>query len=170
MKSFIVWLFFILSGLAFSVAAEEIKPVPGAVSIDPNCLESREVCEKKALEREARVKRCQENPQSCEQERLERMQQQEKRKKFCQENPAVCKKQHEERVALETQCKAQPEQCAELKKQFNRKKNEERTLAFEQWCTNNAKSCEKWKAESKKIQEQCAEMRKQLKQKFPDMP
>ncbi|OQW93609.1 MAG: hypothetical protein BWK79_10205 [Beggiatoa sp. IS2] len=159
-----------LMGWMVSAWAGDPATSIGAVPIDPNCLESREVCEKRALEQQARIRRCAEKPQLCEQQRNEKREKREQRQKFCAENPEVCKQQREEREALEAQCKAQPEQCAELKKQFHRKKAEEKKQAFDQWCTHSPQACEQWKAESEKIREQCAEMQRQLRQKFPDMP
>ncbi len=127
--------------------------------LDPNCLDSFEVCQQRAAKREALRQRCAADPEWCKAYRDKKRQ------------------LREERKALKKQCQANPEQCQELKQQFQqrqaqRKKEESQQLknAQMQWCLNNPTACEQWKMDSKQVQQKCQELKNQLREKYPNRP
>jgi len=93
--------------------------------IDPNCIDSLEVCQERAAKREALRQRCANDPV------------------WCKERRARLKQEREERQALKKQCQANPAQCKALKQQNRENKKEERRRARQQlkeaqaqWCTD----------------------------------
>ncbi|MCK5522101.1 MAG: hypothetical protein KAI83_03110 [Thiomargarita sp.] len=127
--------------------------------IDPDCIDSIEVCQERAAKREALRQRCAAYPVWCEKRR---------------EN---LKKEREEKEALRKQCQANPDQCEDLKRQFRKKKAQEKREAKQklkeaqaQWCADNPSECKRWKADKKALSKQCKKMRRQLEEKYPRMP
>lgn len=162
----LVMLFTLGGFLPVSGWAEDNTETNEAVPIDPNCTASPEVCQKRAIQRAARIKKCQENPEWCEQYQEKKRERQTWKKQFCEQNPEVCKKQREERKALNEQCKAQPDKCRELRRQHRQRKEQEQEV----WCQANAERCKQWKAEQQQLKTQCMTMRQQLEEKYPDVP
>jgi len=115
------------------------------VMIDPNCLADEETCMQRALERQARIQ-------------------------WCQDNPDACEKNRAERKELRKQCKANPDQCDELRREFRQKRAKARKDAMKKWCEDNPETCEQWRAELKEINRECQQKRKALRDKYPDMP
>ena len=128
------------------------------IVVDPLCIESKEVCYERAVkqyERAARQKairqRCIDDPTWCEQQRK------------------IRKEKHE----LRKQCKAHPDKCDELTRQFNKRRAKERQKAQkeikqaqEQWCNDNSTACEQWKAELKELQKKCRDLRLEIFDKY----
>jgi predicted RNase H-like nuclease (RuvC/YqgF family) len=122
------------------------------VVIDPNCLDSSDVCFNRAVEKEKLVQQCVENPVWCEQRR-ERM-----------------KQRREARQALKAQCEAQPEQCEQLTQTFKEQQKQLVESQRIQWCTDNPQRCQQWEADQKALREQCQTLRRQLTEKYTDRP
>jgi len=148
---------------ANSVQSAESSNTP---TVDPDCIDSLQVCQERAAKKEAVRQHCAADPVWCE-KRRESLKQQLKEKKALRE----------ERKALRKQCKANPDQCKELKRQFKEKqkqrKGESRKKlkeAQKQWCTDNPSDCERWKEEKKVLSKQYREMRRQLDKKYPGKP
>ncbi len=134
--------------------------------IDPNCLDSQEVCQKRAIKREELRQHCIADPLWCEERRAKK------------------KLERDEKRALRQQCKVNPEQCETLKEQFRQRKaqaNRERRQKRReqqqklkknqtQWCTNNSSDCNRWKADLKVLQKECKKKRTQLQDQYPDRP
>lgn len=132
---------------------------PTTPMVDPTCLKSPEVCQKRAAKKEEILQRCAADPDWCQQWRAQRME------------------QREERKLLQKRCKANPDKCKELRQQFREKKALERKQARkalkqaqQQWCTDNPVICEQWVAENKELDRKCQEMRRELEQKYPTRP
>ena len=139
-------------------------------TVDPFCLDDPAVCEERAAKKKANRKeirqRCAEDPEWCHEWRTKRQ------------------RLHAERKALKKQCKANPEQCDELTRQFKEKQAQRRQEKREQqkeakqklketraqWCADNPKICQQWKAEKKVLQERCRKMQLKLLEKYPDVP
>jgi len=158
MKMTNMLLLLILFGLIPSTFAQSSNSSKEPM-IDPNCLNSLEVCQKQAAKREALRQRCAEDPV------------------WCEERRARLKQEREERQALKKQCQANPAQCKELKRQYREKKKEERRKAKQplkeaqaQWCADNPSDCERWKADKKTLGKECRKMRRQLEEKYPSRP
>lgn len=127
--------------------------------IDPNCVDSVEVCQLRAEKREALRQRCANDPE------------------WCKEYRAKKRQRREEARALKKQCQANPEQCAEIKQQFKQKRAEQRQSerqqlknAQMQWCLDNPAVCKQWEIDFKQTQQQCQKLRHQLAKKYPTRP
>ncbi len=164
------WCFTMLVSLSTAVWAQtntgdsssKVPSTAAELMIDPNCLESDEVCQQRAAQQEQLRKRCTEDPTWCAQRRDK------------------LKQLHAEKQALEEQCKAQPAKCEELRAQFKQKQSQERQQVkaqrqqllqgkqeeVQKWCKENPGQCELWKAELAKLQEECQQKRQQLKEKY----
>ncbi len=139
--------------------------------VDPDCIDSLEVCQERAAEKEAIRQQCATDPVWCEKRRKSLRQQQREKEDL-----------REQRKALRKQCKANPDQCKELKRQFKEKQKQSKRQqrkrkarqklkeAQEQWCTNNSSDCERWKEEKKALSKKIQEMRRQLDKKYPGKP
>lgn len=148
---------------ANSVQSAESSNTP---MVDPDCIDSLEVCQERAAKKEAIRQHCAADPVWCE-ERRERLKQQQKEKENLRN----------QRRALRKQCKANPDQCKELKRQFKEKQKKRRKKAQQklkdaqkQWCTDNPNDCERWKEDKKALSKQCQKMRRQLDKKYPGRP
>jgi hypothetical protein len=148
---------------ANSVQSAESSNTP---RIDPDCIDSLEVCQKRAAEKEAIRQQCAADPVWCEKRRKSLRQQQTEKEAL-----------REERRVLRKQCKANPDQCEELTRQFREKQKQRRKearqklkKAQEQWCTDNPSNCERWKEDKKALNKQCQKMRRQLDKKYPGRP
>ena len=130
-----------------------------AVEVDPLCIESEDVCKKRAT-REAKLReRCQQDPEWCENRKADKL------------------KQREERQEMKAQCKENPEDCKALRQQFKENRKQERQATNRQikaeqarWCEENPTDCKRWKAESRELQKRCQQMRRDLEKQYPDRP
>jgi hypothetical protein len=153
---------------ANSVQSAESSNTP---MVDPDCIDSLEVCQERAAEKEAIRQRCATDPVWCEERRSGLKQLQREKDDL-----------RKQRRALRKQCKANPDQCAELKQQFREKQKQSKRQqrrrearqklkeAQKQWCTENPSDCERWKEEKKVLSKQYQEMRRQLDKKYPGKP
>ena len=130
-----------------------------ALMIDPDCIDSRQICQERADQKEALRQRCLADPVWCEERRTK------------------LRQQRDEKQALKEQCQTNPEQCEELKRQFKEQKIQQRKEqrkelkeAQAQWCTENPSLCQQWKADKKEVNKQCSELKRLLQEKYPDMP
>lgn len=143
-------------GWADNEIGDSITNMPEDVSedvlIDPNCLDSNDICFNRAVEKEKLVTQCSENPVWCEQRR-ERM-----------------KQRRAARQELKAQCEAQPEQCEQLTNAFKAQQKQLVESQQGQWCTDNPARCEQWKADQKALRQQCQTLRRQLAEKYTDRP
>lgn len=122
------------------------------IMIDPNCLDSNDVCFNRAVEKEKLVQQCADNPEWCEQRR-ERL-----------------KQRRDARQALKAQCEVQPDQCDQLTKTFRQQQKQLVESQQTQWCTDNPERCEQWKVDQKALRAQCQTLRRQIADKYPDRP
>lgn len=138
--------------------------------VDPDCIDSPDVCQertkKRAERREALRQRCIKDPV------------------WCEERRARSRQQREEKRALRQQCRANPEQCEALKQQFKHKqaqarkeqrqkrkeKRQKLKKAQKQWCVDNPQDCKHWKADMRALRKKYKEMLSQLQDQYPSRP
>lgn len=126
---------------------------------DPDCVKSEQECQRIANRRENIRQRCISDPAWCKERRYKKRLQMEKRRE------------------LKRQCKANPDQCADLTRTFKKQQHQLRKEGKkslkqqqEQWCIDNPDACKKWEAEMRKVREQCQGLKYKLVRKFPNRP